>query len=218
MKLAAIDIGSNSIHMIVAHMDASGALEIVDRAKSMVGLGSETLATGYLSEAAQERGLAALKEFKQLADRHRVDDIIAVATSATREARNGNNFITRVRDECGIHAKIISGREEGRLIYLGAREVFDFGSRKALIVDLGGGSLELILADQRREYVVKSLKLGVRRLKDRFLPSDPADSPRRSRSSSRTSATAWSTSSRASASADSTSCSAPAVPRTPSLG
>lgn len=174
MKLAAIDIGSNSIHMIIARIDGDGNLETLDRAKEMARLGEETLVTGYLSEAAQERGIAALRRLRELADRHKVDDIIAVATSATREARNGSDFIERVEEECGVHARIISGVEEGRLIYLGTREVYPFGSQRALIIDIGGGSVELIVADQRREYLIQSLRLGVRRLRDRFLPSDPS--------------------------------------------
>lgn len=176
MKLAAIDIGSNSIHMIVARIDGDGSIDVIDRHKIMARLGEETLTTGYLSEAAQERGLSALREFAVIAEGYGVDDVIAVATSATREARNGADFIRRVEDETGIRARIISGVEEGRLIYLGTREVYAFGRDRALIIDIGGGSVEFILADQRREYLVKSLKLGVRRLKDMFfeeLPLDP---------------------------------------------
>jgi len=174
MKLAAIDIGSNSIHLIVARIDGEGNIEVIDRMKEMARLGDETLSTGYLSEAAQERGLAALRRLKQLADGYHVDDTIAVATSATREARNGSDFITRVADEVGVRARIITGVEEGRLIYLGTREIWPFGSRRALIVDVGGGSVEFVVADQRREYVVRSTKLGVRRLRERFLPESPA--------------------------------------------
>ena len=173
MKLAAIDIGSNSVHMIVAEIDGDGNFEIIAREKEMVRLGERSLADGFLNEAAQQRGLTALAAFKRTADAFGVADIIAYATSATREARNGQDFIDRVFDEVGIRARIIEGTEEGRLIYLGAREVFDFGSRKAMIIDIGGGSVEFILADQRREYLVYSLKLGVRRLHEGFLPSDP---------------------------------------------
>lgn len=173
MKLAAIDIGSNSIHMIVARIDGDGSIDVIDRHKIMAQLGEETLTTGYLSEAAQERGLQALREFAVIAEGYGVDDVIAVATSATREARNGTEFIRRVEDETGIRARIISGIEEGRLIYLGTREVYPFGRERALIIDIGGGSVEFILADQRREYLVKSLKLGVRRLKGLFFDELP---------------------------------------------
>ncbi len=173
MKIAAIDIGSNSIHMIVARIDGDGSLEIIDRHKEMARLGQDTLVTGFLSEEAQERGLDALKKLKALAESYSVDDIVAVATSATREARNGEEFIARIEEECGIQARTITGVEEGRLIYLGTREVYAFGQKRALIIDIGGGSVELIVADQRRESQIHSLKLGVRRLKDRFLADDP---------------------------------------------
>ena len=173
MKLAAIDIGSNSVHMIVAEIDGDGNFEVIAREKEMARLGERSLADGFLNEAAQQRGLTALAAFKRTAESFGVTDIIAYATSATREARNGQAFIDRVFDEVGIQARIIEGTEEGRLIYLGAREVFDFGSRRAMIIDIGGGSVELILADQRREYLVYSLKLGVRRLHEGFLRSDP---------------------------------------------
>lgn len=173
MKLAAIDIGSNSVHMIVAQIDGDGQLDIIDRTKEMVRLGERSLTDGYLSEAAQERGIRTLRRFRRLAEDHGVDDIIAVATSAVRESRNGHEFIARVGDDCGIAARVITGEEEARLIYLGAREVFDFGRQVAVLIDIGGGSVEFILADRRRERVVCSLKLGVRRLHEEFLPSDP---------------------------------------------
>lgn len=173
MKLAAIDIGSNSLHMIVARIDGEGNFDIVARHKEMVRLGARTLATGYLDDDAQARGLDALRTFRLIADGYGVTDVIAYATSAVRESRNGQAFIERVRNATGIDARIIEGIEEGRLIYLGVREVFDFGARKAIIIDIGGGSVEIILADQRRDYIVRSLKLGVRRLHDEFLPSDP---------------------------------------------
>lgn len=173
MRLAAIDIGSNSIHMIIARIDGDGNIKVIDRIKDMARLGEETLSTGYLSEEAQERGLTVLRQYKALADAHQVDDILAVATSATREARNGAEFIERVRESCDIPARIIDGVEEGHYIYLGAREVYDFGNRRALLVDIGGGSVEFIVADRRRPFLIKSLRLGVRRLKDRFMGTVP---------------------------------------------
>ncbi len=173
MKLAAIDIGSNSVHLVVAHIDGDGNFDIVATHKEMVRLGARSLANGFLADDAQERGLGALQTFRRIADGYGVSDVIAYATSATREARNGQQFIDRVREVTGIDARIISGIEEGRLIYLGVREVFDFGARKALIIDIGGGSVEIILADRLRDHLVRSLKLGVRRLHDEFPLSDP---------------------------------------------
>jgi len=96
MKVAAIDLGSNSIHMVIVEISASGGFQVVDREKQMVRLGAGTLARGRLSAAAIKRGLAALVEYKRLADSHGVDKIIAVATSAIREASNGEDFLEQV--------------------------------------------------------------------------------------------------------------------------
>lgn len=175
MKIAAIDIGSNSIHMMIARIDGDGTIEVLEKAKEMVRLGDD-LGSAMLSDATQERGVAALRRLKALADARQVTDTIAVATSAVRDARNGDDFIDRVRSETGIEARIISGIEEGRLIYLGTREVYPYGTQRALIVDIGGGSVEFVVADQRREYCIRSLKLGVRRLRDSFLPRQPPPS------------------------------------------
>lgn len=168
MKVAAIDLGSNSIHMIIARVGDQGVIELIDRDKDMARLGAGTLQQGVLHEDAMARGLHALSNFRRLADRHGVDAIEAVATSAVREARNGGSFIERVRRETGIEVRVISGKEEARLIYLGAREVLDFRGGKVLILDLGGGSLEFILGSREQLLHVESLKLGVIRLTDRF--------------------------------------------------
>ncbi len=176
MKYAAIDIGSNSIHLIVVDLYPDGHYIVVDRARDMVGLAHNTLTTGYLSESSMARGLACLSTFKRMCDSHGVTDIEAVATSAVREALNGDYFIERVREQCDIDVQIISGEEEARLIYLGARDHIDWGDRRGLIVDIGGGSVEFIVGDQESADVFLSLPLGVRRLSDAFLNGDP---PRR---------------------------------------
>lgn len=168
MKVAAIDIGSNSFHVIIARVGTQGVVEIIDRDKDMVRLGAGTLAHGVLSEEATNRGLLALSNFRRLADRHGVDAIVAVATSAVREARNGGTFIERVKAETGIEVRVISGREEARLIYLGARDALDLRGQRVAILDIGGGSVEFILGDADGLIVAESLRLGVLRLLDRF--------------------------------------------------
>ena len=173
MKLAAIDIGSNSIHLIIAHIHRDGTWTVVDRGKDMVGLASHTLANGYLSEQALARGLECLHTFKRMADAQGTDAIVAVATSAVREAANAEHFITLARTECDIDVRVISGKEEARLIYLGARNHIDWADRKALIVDIGGGSVEFIVGSRDHAEMFASLKLGVRRLGEEFLQSDP---------------------------------------------
>lgn len=173
MRIAAIDVGSNSIHMVVAQIEADGRFHVLDRAKERVRLGHRTLTSGKLSAEAIEAGMRTLAAFKTLAERHGAERIKAVATSAVREAANGGEFIRRVRDEIGLRVKVIPGREEARLIYLGVAHAIDLASEPTLIVDAGGGSVELILVADGRPVQLHSTKLGVTRLTEKFLESDP---------------------------------------------
>ncbi|HZU99399.1 MAG TPA: hypothetical protein VFF73_22010, partial [Planctomycetota bacterium] len=182
MKLAAIDVGSNSIHMVIVRRHDDGRLEVIDRAKEMVRLASGALEKqdavtgtthGMLAADRIDAGLACLRKFAKLAERHGVDAIVAAATSAVREAENGGDFIALAQERTGITIDVLPAREEARLIYLAAREAVDLHGRRALFVDIGGGSVELTVGDARRAYVQESLKLGVIRMTERFLRSDP---------------------------------------------
>ncbi len=173
MKIAAIDIGSNSIHMVVVEVASSGGFAVIEREKEMVRLGAGTLARGMLSAAAMKRGLAVLVKYKQLARNHRVDKLVAVATSAVREARNGEDFLDQVGRETGIWPRVASGEGEARLIYLAALHSIHLEGKRALVVDIGGGSLELALGAGRRLEWAVSEKLGVLRVTERFVHSDP---------------------------------------------
>jgi exopolyphosphatase/guanosine-5'-triphosphate,3'-diphosphate pyrophosphatase len=181
MKVAAIDLGSNSIHMVIVEISASGGFQVVDREKQMVRLGAGTLARGRLSAAAIKRGLAALVEYKRLADSHGVDKIIAVATSAIREASNGEDFLEQVGRTIGVWPRAISGEEEAGLIYLAALHSIHLEGKRALVLDIGGGSVELVLgAGEALERAV-SEKLGVLRLSETFVKSDPLSAKDESR-------------------------------------
>jgi exopolyphosphatase/guanosine-5'-triphosphate,3'-diphosphate pyrophosphatase len=173
MRIAAIDVGSNSIHMVVAQVEADGRFRVLDRAKEMVRLGHRTLTSGRLSADAMNLGLRTLAAFRTLAERQGVERIYAVATSAIREAKNGGDFVLRVRDEIGLRVKVIPGREEARLIFLGVRHAIDLRTEPALIVDAGGGSVELIFTEADRAVSLHSFKLGVARLSERFFEDDP---------------------------------------------
>lgn len=172
MKIAAIDIGSNSIHMVIARV-GRGGFEIVDRAKEMVGLGRSTLTTGSLSPVAIDTGFRTLETFQQLAQQHHADPILAVATSAVREARNGGEFALRLWDRLGLHVDVITGIEEARLIFLAASHAIDFRGQRAVVIDIGGGSVEIIAGDGPEMRWAESVKLGVVRLTERFFTSDP---------------------------------------------
>lgn len=168
MKLASIDIGSNSVHMIVVRPNGAHSFEVLDRVKDMVFLGRAVFEEGRLTEEAFAVGLATLQRYAKLAQRHGVDDVLAVATSAVREAENGGEFLYALSESTGINAQVISGAEEGRFIYLAVRSGIDLSERTALAFDVGGGSVEAVAGDARKQQVGRSLKLGVQRLRARF--------------------------------------------------
>jgi exopolyphosphatase / guanosine-5'-triphosphate,3'-diphosphate pyrophosphatase len=172
MKIAAIDIGSNSIHMVTARV-RHGDFEILDRAKEMVGLARGTLTSGHLSPETMEFGLKTLGTFKRLAERQGADPILAVATSAVREAANGGEFVLQAWEKFGLHIDVITGSKEARLIFAAARHAIDFRGQRPLVVDIGGGSIEIVQGEGSKIRWQKSLKLGVVRLTERFFKSDP---------------------------------------------
>jgi exopolyphosphatase/guanosine-5'-triphosphate,3'-diphosphate pyrophosphatase len=181
MRIAAIDLGSNSFHMVIVEVGASGSFQVIGREKEMVRLGSSTLSSGRLPVAAMRRGLEALAKYRRLARTQAVDKILAVATAAIREASNGEEFLHRVGRETGIWPKAISGDEEGRLIYLAALHSVHLEGRRALVVDIGGGSVELVLGAGSRLEDVASEKLGVIRMTEAFVHSDPLSAKDESR-------------------------------------
>ena len=175
MRIAAIDIGTNSIHMIVVQVRADLSFEVIDREKDMVRLGAGGLDGKRLTPTAMAAALQTLSKFKQLADSHKVDEIIAAATSATREAENGGDFIADVNRRTGIRIKIIPGKEEARLIHLAACYGVDVGASTACVVDIGGGSVEVTLGSATHLSAARSFKTGVIRLTERYIKSDPLE-------------------------------------------
>jgi exopolyphosphatase/guanosine-5'-triphosphate,3'-diphosphate pyrophosphatase len=173
LKIAAIDLGSNSIHMVVVEVSASGGFHVVAGEREMVRLGAGALARGRLSAVAMRRGLEVLREYKRLAETQGADKILAVATSAIREAANGEDFLHRVGREIGIWPRAITGEAEARLIYLAALHSIHLEGQRALVVDIGGGSVELALGAGSRLGWAVSEKLGVLRMSERFVRSDP---------------------------------------------
>lgn len=159
MRVGAIDIGTNSVHLFVADISPDGDVTFVEKQRHQVELGEGGL-RGGLTDAAVERGIRALRSFRTACDSLEVEAIHCAATSAVREAENGVEFCRRVKAETNIHVRIISGLDEARLIYLGARPHLDFSRGRLLLVDLGGGSTEFILCDAETAYVRASLPLG----------------------------------------------------------
>src|SRR5580658_2153855 len=173
LRLAAIDVGSNSIHMIVAQADADGGITTLWRLKEPVGLGRMSFPSRRLSREAMRRALDVLGRFQQQALQRQSEKIVAVATSAIREAVNGGDFIERARRSLGINIKVVSAREEARLIYLAVRHAMPLRNTPHLIIDIGGGSVEFIVGDQKRAELLESRKLGAARMTAQFVKSDP---------------------------------------------
>jgi exopolyphosphatase/guanosine-5'-triphosphate,3'-diphosphate pyrophosphatase len=172
-RIAAIDVGSNSLHMVVAQADPDGSVTTLWRMKEMVGLGRISFPSRRLSADAMERALATLRRFGQAARARGCEKVLAVATSAVREAQNGGDFLRRARRELGMQVKVVSARDEARLIYLGVRHEVDLGNKPRFILDVGGGSVEFIVADGTKPLLLESRKLGAARMTAQFVSTDP---------------------------------------------
>ena len=172
---AAIDIGTNSIHLLVARTGTDGGFETIAREKEMVRLGSGPGDMKRLDPDAIDRGVAALKRFRQVADISGAS-IRAVATSAVREAENRDEFVRRARDEAAIDVEVVTGVEEARLIHLGVLQAVPVGSDQVLLIDIGGGSTEFVIGRGPEILEARSLKLGAIRLSTRFFADEPLTS------------------------------------------
>ena len=173
MRIAAIDIGTNSVHMIVVRVRPDLSFEVTDREKAMVRLGAGGLDGRALTPEAMNAALQALSKFKRIADSHQVDEIVAAATSATREARNGGEFLARLERDTGIRPRVISGAEEARLIHQAAVYGVDVGGGRAVVIDIGGGSVEITLGTATSLQLARSFKIGTIRLTERLVKGDP---------------------------------------------
>ncbi|MDB9305389.1 Ppx/GppA phosphatase family protein [Nodularia spumigena CS-591/12] len=172
--IAAIDMGTNSLHMVVVKIDPTlPSFRIIAKEKETVRLGNRDIATGELKPEIIEKAITALKRFQEVAKTANAETIIAVATSAVREAPNGRDFLHRVEDELGLSVDLISGQEEARRIYLGVLSGMEFHNQPHIIVDIGGGSTELILGDSQEARSLTSTKVGAVRLTGEFMTNDP---------------------------------------------
>ena len=172
--IAAIDIGTNSLHMVVVKIEATlPSFTIIAREKETVRLGDRNLITGELKPEVMMKAIACLGRFKTLADSLGTNSIVAVATSAVRESPNGKDFLHQVETEVGLSVDLISGPEEARRIYLGVLSGMEFNNKPHIIIDIGGGSTELILGDSEEPRSLTSTKVGAVRLTGELIASDP---------------------------------------------
>lgn len=168
---AALDVGSNTIRLLVARVAGGGLQAVLDRSE-FVRLGLDVDASGRLRPDREQAGLTAIGDMAAAARQQGVDTIWCVATSAVRDAANGRQFVQRVRDVTGVEVQIISGDQEARLTFLGATLGLDLAGG-AIVCDLGGGSAELIAAGSQSLLWAHSLKIGSGRLTDRYVHHDP---------------------------------------------
>ncbi|GAX38718.1 Ppx/GppA phosphatase family protein [Nodularia sp. NIES-3585] len=172
--IAAIDMGTNSLHMVVVKIDPTlPSFRIIAKEKETVRLGNRDIATGELKPEIIDKAITALRRFQEVAKTADAETIIAVATSAVREAPNGRDFLHRVEDELGLSVDLISGQEEARRIYLGVLSGMEFNNQPHIVVDIGGGSTELILGDSQEARSLTSTKVGAVRLTSELITTDP---------------------------------------------
>lgn len=169
VTIAAIDVGTNSVHMVIARVSKIG-FTVLASEKEVVRLGEGADGMDHLTFPAIERGVNALRRMKQIADAHSAV-IAAVATSAVREASNKEEFLTAVRESVGIEIEVVSGAEEARLIQLGVSRSLNVSNDNTLTIDIGGGSTEFCISHQGNIEFAQSVKMGAVRMTDAFVPS-----------------------------------------------
>jgi exopolyphosphatase / guanosine-5'-triphosphate,3'-diphosphate pyrophosphatase len=174
MRVAVTDIGTNSTRLLIADVEADGEVAELERRTRVTRLGDGVDATGRLADAGIERVIATLEDYAAVIERHGAQVRPAVLTSAVRDAANGEEFVTAIERRFGLQARIIAGTEEARLTFLGATSDRDPGERTpTLVIDVGGGSTELILGSGRVVEFSVSMQAGVVRQTERHLHEDP---------------------------------------------
>lgn len=168
---AVIDLGTNTFHLLIAEVDTSGTIKVVERKREFVKLGEGGVA--QIIPAAFQRGMDTLKQFKTILDQYEVQALLAFGTAALRTASNGQDFIQQVKADTGIHIQLISGDREAALIQRGVALAVPFDDRPQLIMDIGGGSVEFIIADRKEVFWAHSFPIGVAVLFARFHQHDP---------------------------------------------
>lgn len=170
---AAIDVGTNTVRFLVAEALSQEAFKVLHEEQIITRLGEGLIQSGFLQEGAMARTASAIRRFAEEAKQHRALAISAVATSAVREAANGPEFVARVQKEAGLPLRVIDPEEEARLAILGVSHALGFPDRALLVIDVGGGSTEFAFAQGLVPKAVVSTDLGVVKLTEGFLKSDP---------------------------------------------
>jgi exopolyphosphatase/guanosine-5'-triphosphate,3'-diphosphate pyrophosphatase len=167
--VAFVDIGTNAVRLLVVRINPNLSYTIVSQEKEVVRLGEQEFKDNILKPEAMARTIFVCGKFAQLAKTYGATEIIAVGTSAIREAKNQYEFLEKLREDTGLIVKVITGEDEARLICLGIASGIDIGDKNALFLDLGGGSTEIAIGNQYECFYVNSLRLGAIRLTTKFI-------------------------------------------------
>ncbi len=173
MRIAIIDLGTNTFNLMVAEIAANHSYKIIFNTKIAVKLGEGGINTNVITPSPFQRGIDAMQKHLETANRYSVTKIFAFATSAVRSAKNGNDFVAEIKKQTDIEVNIISGEKEAELIYAGVRQALDIGPDKALVMDIGGGSTEFIICNNEQIFWKHSFDLGVSRMYEFFKHSEP---------------------------------------------
>jgi len=173
MKIAVIDLGTNTFNLLIVEKDNNGGYNRISSNRVPVKLGEGTINKGFISEIPFKRGITALKEYSKIIKEQKIEKVVALATSAIRTAKNGLDFIEKAKTEAGIQVEVIDGNKEAELIYFGNRKAVKMNYDLSLIMDIGGGSTEFIIANKNEILWKQSFLLGAARLLELIKPSDP---------------------------------------------
>jgi exopolyphosphatase / guanosine-5'-triphosphate,3'-diphosphate pyrophosphatase len=177
-KVAVIDLGTNTFHLIIAELSGEG-FKIIFKEKTTVKIGQGGISAGFITQDAFERAITAMDNFKNIIEEYRIKSIYATATSAIRNASNGKLMVETIKARTGIDIKIISGDQEALYIYQGVKAAMNLGSEPNLIIDIGGGSVEFIICNDFQIFWKQSFEIGAQRLLDKFHNEDPMPSKNR---------------------------------------
>lgn len=173
MSISIIDLGTNTFNLLVAEKDAAGKLHVLHNEERSVFLGRGGIEQGLITDEAMERGLSVLRAFVDMSRALGSERVTGFGTSALRNARNAQDFTARVKRDLDLDITIIPGEEEADLILEGVRQAVPFTGKPMLVMDIGGGSIEFILATDKALMWKRSFEIGATRLLERFSPSDP---------------------------------------------
>lgn len=170
-RVAVIDLGTNTFHLLIVDLEEQGHFSKIYRERRFIKLGENGVET--IGDAPYRRGLNTLLDYKETLLQHSVTQVKVFGTAALRTASNGPGFIREVKEKTDLDITLISGEEEARLIYLGVRQAVPFSKETSLIMDIGGGSVEFIIADENTVYRAQSFPIGVSVLRNNFHKQEP---------------------------------------------